>query len=64
MKIFDWNNLAYIDLILSIDVKTSSGKVAFNMVKGYKTKDHTEGNAAMAWERLKISMSQLLVLHL
>jgi hypothetical protein len=64
MKIFDWDNLAYIDLILSIDVKLSSGKVAFNMVKGYKIKNHTEGNTAMAWERIKISMNQLLVLHL
>ena len=34
MKIFDLNELAYTELILSIDVRTSSGKVAFNMVKG------------------------------
>ena len=53
MKIFDLNELAYTELILSIDVRTSSGKVAFNMVKGCKNKDYTEGNAAMAWERLK-----------
>ena len=53
MKIFDLNELAYTKLILSIDVKTSSGKIAFNMVKGCKNKDYTEGNATMAWERLK-----------
>ena len=53
MKIFDLNELAYTELILSIDVRTSSGKVAFSMVKGCKNKDYTEGNAAMAWERLK-----------
>jgi gag-polypeptide of LTR copia-type/Zinc knuckle len=53
MKILDLNELAYIELILSIDVKTSSGKIAFNMVKGCKNKDYTEGNATMAWERLK-----------
>jgi hypothetical protein len=29
----DMNELAYIELILSIDDKTSSGKVAFNLVK-------------------------------
>jgi hypothetical protein len=34
MKIFDLNELAYTELISSIDVKKSSGKVAFNMVKG------------------------------
>jgi hypothetical protein len=53
MKIFDLNRLAYTKLILSIDVKTNSGKVAFSMLKGCKNKDHTEGIAAMAWERLK-----------
>jgi gag-polypeptide of LTR copia-type len=53
MKIFDLNKLAYTGLILSIDVKTSSSKIAFNMVKGCKDKDFTEGNATMAWERLK-----------
>ena len=51
MKIFDLNELAYTELILSIDVRTSNGKVAFNMVKGCKNKDHTEGNATMAWEK-------------
>jgi hypothetical protein len=35
----DRNELAYIELILLIDDKTSSGKVAFNLVKGYKNKD-------------------------
>jgi hypothetical protein len=53
LKISDSNELAYKELILSIDVRTISGKVAFNMVKGCKNKDYTEGNAAMAWERLK-----------
>jgi hypothetical protein len=53
LKIFNLNELAYTELILSIDVKTSSGKIAFNMVKGCKNKDYTEGNATMAWERLK-----------
>jgi hypothetical protein len=30
----DMNELAYTELILSIDDKKSSGKVAFNLVKG------------------------------
>jgi hypothetical protein len=36
-----------------IDVKTSSGTVTFSMEKGCKNKNYSEGNAAMAWERLK-----------
>jgi hypothetical protein len=44
--------IAYTELILSIDVKTSSGKVAFNLIKGYKSMDYSDGNAAIAWERL------------
>jgi hypothetical protein len=38
---------------LSIDDKTRSGKVAFNLVKGCKNKDYADGNASMAWEILK-----------
>jgi hypothetical protein len=43
------NELAYTELILSIDDKTSSGKVKFNLVKGFKNKDYADGNASMAW---------------
>jgi hypothetical protein len=49
----DMNELAYTELILLIDDKTSSGKVAFNLVKDCKNKDYSDGNANMAWERLK-----------
>jgi hypothetical protein len=49
----DMNELAYTELILSIDDKTSSEKVAINLVKGYKNKDYAGGNASMAWERLE-----------
>jgi hypothetical protein len=49
----DMNELTYTELILSIDDKTSIGKVAFNLVKGCKNKDYADGNASMAWERLK-----------
>jgi hypothetical protein len=45
--------LDYTELILSIDDKTSGGKVAFNLVKGCKNKDYADGNASMAWKRLK-----------
>jgi hypothetical protein len=47
------NELAYTELILSIDDKTSNAKVAFNLVKGWKNKDYAGRNARMAWERLR-----------
>jgi hypothetical protein len=49
----DTNAFVYTEQILSIDDKTSSGKVAFNLVKGCKKKDYADGNASMAWERLR-----------
>jgi gag-polypeptide of LTR copia-type len=48
----DMNELAYTELILLIDDKTS-GKVAFNLVKGCKSKEYVDGNAFIAWEQLK-----------
>jgi hypothetical protein len=44
----DMSELAYKELILLIDDKTSSGKLAFNLVKGCKNKDYADGNANMA----------------
>jgi hypothetical protein len=44
----EMNEIAYTELILSIDVKTSSGKVAFNLIKGCKSKDYSDGDAAIA----------------
>ena len=53
LKIIELNKIAFTAVILSIDVKTSNGKIAFNLVKGCKSKDYPDGNAATAWERLK-----------
>ena len=47
------NEVAFTELILSIDTKSSEGKVAFNLVRGCKSKEYPDGNAATAWERLK-----------
>jgi hypothetical protein len=52
-KIIELNEIAYTELILSIDVKASSGKTAFNVVESCKTKVYPDGNAATAWEKLK-----------
>jgi hypothetical protein len=44
----DLNELAYTNLILSIDDETIRGKVTFNLVKGCKNKDYVDSNAFMA----------------
>jgi hypothetical protein len=47
------NEIAYTELILSIDVKASYGKTAFNIVKGSKSKDYSDRNSVTDWEKLK-----------
>jgi hypothetical protein len=51
--IIELNEISYIELILLIDVKASSGKVVFDIIRGCRTKDYPDGNGAIAWERLK-----------
>jgi hypothetical protein len=51
--IIELNEVAYTELILSIDVKSTSGKVAFNIIRGCKTKDYPDGNFAIALKGLK-----------
>ena len=46
------NRQAYMDLILSIDHKSSRGKVAFRLVKNCKSAEYPEGNCKLAWSRL------------
>jgi hypothetical protein len=53
MAIIDLNEIAFTELILSIDATSSAGKIAFGIVKGCKTKEYEDGNAALAWEKLK-----------
>ncbi len=53
MKNADLNELAFTELILSIDVSNSSGKIAFGTLKSCKTKDYEDGNATHAWKKLK-----------
>jgi hypothetical protein len=40
--------LAYTELILLIDVKRNSGKVVLSIIKGFKSKDYTDGNFELA----------------
>jgi hypothetical protein len=53
LRIADPHEIAFPELILSIDVSNSNGKSAFGIVKSCKSKVFEDGNAALAWERLK-----------
>jgi len=49
----DANNYAYKELLLSIMMTTDEGHVAFHIVTGAVDTDLPDGNAALAWKRLK-----------
>ena len=51
-RAYKLNELAYEDILLSINCSTSSGKTAFNLVDNCVTKDQPDGNCKLAWERL------------
>ena len=51
-KLIDLNEIAYSELIMSIDTTTAAGMVAFGLVKASKSKDYPDGNAATSWKRL------------
>jgi hypothetical protein len=53
LKITKLKEIAHTEHILSVHVQTNNGKIAFNIVKGCKTKDYPDGNVANAWEKLK-----------
>jgi hypothetical protein len=44
LRIIDLNEMAFTELVLSIDVSSSSGKIAFGIVKSCKTKDYEDGH--------------------
>jgi hypothetical protein len=50
-RIIELNEIAYIELILSIDVKSRNGKIILNLVKGCKSKDYPDDKAVIAWKR-------------
>jgi hypothetical protein len=53
LRIIDLNEMAFTELVLLIDVSSSSGKIAFGIVKSCKTKDYEDGHAGLPWETLK-----------
>jgi len=48
LRIADLNEIAFTEVILSIDVSNSNGKIAFGIVKSCKSKEFEDGNAALA----------------
>jgi hypothetical protein len=54
MKNEDLNGMAYMELILLIDVRCSIGKVVVSIIKGCKVRDYTDGNSTLAWDKLKM----------
>jgi hypothetical protein len=51
LRIIDLNEMAFTELVMSIDVSSSSDKIAFGIVKSCKTKDYEDGHAGLAWEK-------------
>jgi hypothetical protein len=48
MKNAGLNEMAYMELILLIDVRNSNGKVVFSIIKGCKSREYNGGNSALA----------------
>jgi hypothetical protein len=57
LRIKDLNELAFEELILSVEGDTKYGRVAFQLIKNCKSKDYEDGNAAQAWKRLSEKFS-------
>ena len=52
IKLSDLNELAYEDLILSINTSSSAGKNAFELIWNAKSADFSKGNCKIAWGRM------------
>jgi hypothetical protein len=53
MKNAELNEIANTESIHSVDVRNSSGKVVFSIIKGCKSKGYTDGNSTLAWDKVK-----------
>jgi hypothetical protein len=52
VKLWQLNELAFEEILLSINGQTKQGKIAFNLVDNCTTADQLEGNCKIAWEKL------------
>ena len=48
VEMAEMNEVAYSEIILSIELITGNGKIAFNLIQGCKTKEYVDGNVTMA----------------
>jgi dihydroxyacetone kinase-like predicted kinase len=48
LKNADLNVIAYSELILLMEARSNSGKVLFRIIKGFKSRDYNDRNAASA----------------
>ena len=55
---YETNSVAYADLILAMDGETNNGKVAWSLVDGSKTSENPDGDAALAFKRLRENISR------
>jgi hypothetical protein len=64
MRAVELNEIAFTELVLSIDMSSSSAKIASGIVKNCKTKDFEDGNVALAWEKLRRKYDPISALSL
>ena len=55
----DLNEMMYMESLLSIDFKNLGGKVVFGIIKGSKSKDYIDGNAALTLEKFSSRKSSM-----
>jgi hypothetical protein len=56
--------MAFTELVLSIDVSSSSGEIAFIIVRSCKTKYYEDGHTGLVWEKLKMKYDSVSALSL
>ena len=49
---FELNTAAYDDLMVSMDVSTNGGRIAFQIVNNSTSDENPIGNAKIAWDRM------------
>jgi len=62
-KVWDINNYAYEELLLSIATLTDEGQVAFHIVTGSKSMELPDGDAPLVSKRLKEKYAPILALR-
>jgi hypothetical protein len=53
LRIIKWNEIACTELVFSIDVSSSSGKIAFGILEICMINDYEDIHAGLSWEKLK-----------